>query len=317
MRILLVPLLLLPVSCRAQRPEDAVLAVYKQMERAEQAGDADAWVSLWSRAVAPDAEKMRPVLRPQPDLHYSASRVYVQGDRAALLGSWGPEKFLTMIFIREDGRWKIKERGFRNTAPDPAMVYGMLPPENGAFMHAGSPWPSVALALNGGEATKRGWQMRTVHDDSFLYIRLESADPLPAPGSEVSAEAVARIDSGVHAGWPVMRINVSGPTQGEYVMNAGAHIADKATFDESGKANSHFHFVLYSMKVEKNGWEICSGGAGVLHLDPLISVADRFFDIRIPLRALGIAEPSQARIVVGDATWPKSLTVSVEAKAYH
>src|SRR5579864_6027119 len=106
MRILLA--LALSVICCAQRPEDEVLAVYKQMERAEQTGDPDNWVSLWSRESSPDAEKMRPFLRPRPEVHYVASRVYVQGDRAALLGSFGPENFLTIIFVREGGRWKIK-----------------------------------------------------------------------------------------------------------------------------------------------------------------------------------------------------------------
>lgn len=313
MRILLA--LALSVICCAQRPEDDVLAVYKQMERAEQTGDADNWVSLWSRESSPNAEKMRPFLRPRPEIHYVASRVYVQGDRAALLGSFGPENFLTIIFVREDGRWKIKAQGFRNTAPDPGMVYAMLPPADGAFVRAGSPWPSVAPALNEGEEKKLGWQMRTIHDE-FLYIRLESADRLPAPGSEVSAEAVARIDTGVHARWPVMRINVAGASQGEYLMNAGANIGDQATFDESGKANSHFHFVLYSLRLEKNGREIFSAGAG-LQVDPMTSVSDRFFEIRIPLRALGIVDLNRARIVVGNATWPRSTTASVEAKAYH
>jgi len=35
-------------ACSAQRPEDAVISVLKQMEKAEQTGDGEAWFALWS-----------------------------------------------------------------------------------------------------------------------------------------------------------------------------------------------------------------------------------------------------------------------------
>jgi hypothetical protein len=82
----LVCFLICSVVCRAQRPEDQVLAVYSQMERAEQSGDANTWVGLWSRESASNAEKMRPYVRPRPDAHYTSSKVFVQGDQAVLLG---------------------------------------------------------------------------------------------------------------------------------------------------------------------------------------------------------------------------------------
>ena len=89
MRIL-VCFLICAIGCRAQRPEDQVLAVYRQMEKAEQSGDANAWVGLWSRESAANAEKMRPYLRARPDAHYTSSRTFVQGDEAALLGLLEP-----------------------------------------------------------------------------------------------------------------------------------------------------------------------------------------------------------------------------------
>src|SRR5271155_895196 len=95
----LVCFLICAVGCRAQRPEDQVLAVYKQMEKALQSGDANTFVGLWSRESASDAENMRPYLRPRPDLHYTSSRVFVQGDQAVLLGQYGKDEFVSMRFV--------------------------------------------------------------------------------------------------------------------------------------------------------------------------------------------------------------------------
>ena len=94
MRIL-VCFLICTIGCRAQRPEDQVLAVYRQMEKAAQSGDANTWIGLWSRESASEAEKMRPLIRPQPDLHYTSSRIFVQGDEAVLLGQYGHGKVTT------------------------------------------------------------------------------------------------------------------------------------------------------------------------------------------------------------------------------
>jgi hypothetical protein len=47
------------IRCQAQRPEDEVLAAYRQLEKAEQSGDANTWIGLWSRESASNAEKMR------------------------------------------------------------------------------------------------------------------------------------------------------------------------------------------------------------------------------------------------------------------
>ena len=84
----LVCFLICTIGCRAQRPEDQVLAVYRQMEKAVQSGDANTLVGLWSRESASNAEKMRPYIRPRPDVHYTSSKVFVQGDEAVLLGQY-------------------------------------------------------------------------------------------------------------------------------------------------------------------------------------------------------------------------------------
>ena len=80
------------------------------MEKADQRGDANTWIGLWSRASASEAEKMRFRVHPRPDLHYTSSKVFVQGDEAVLLGQYGKDEFLSMRFVKEDGRWKIKDQ---------------------------------------------------------------------------------------------------------------------------------------------------------------------------------------------------------------
>ena len=81
-------LLVCAIACRAQRPEDQVLAVYKQLEKAVQTGDADhSFVGLWSREKTAEAEKMRAMLHPQPEARYTASRVFVQGDGRCYSGN--------------------------------------------------------------------------------------------------------------------------------------------------------------------------------------------------------------------------------------
>jgi len=150
----------------------------------------------------------------------------VQGDEAVLLGQYAQEAFLSMRFVKEDGRWKIKDFVSSNKAYPADSVYAMIPPGAGAFERAGAPWQNVAPAFDEADAAKQGWQVRAVYDESFLYIRIESSTPIPAPGSQAEKPP---------GGWPAMKVGVSGV--GEFVLHANANIGDQATFDKSGRAN--------------------------------------------------------------------------------
>lgn len=296
--------LICTMGCQAQRPEDQVLAVYSQMEKAEQSGDANAFVGLWSRESASEAEKMRPYLRARPDAHYTSSKVLVQGDEAVLLGQIGKGQFVSMRLVKEDGRWKIKDQVFGDKAYQADSVYAMIPPAAGAFERAGAPWQSVAPALGTADAAKRGWQVRAAYDESFLYVRIESSTPLPAPGSQADKPP---------SGWPVMKVGVSGV--GEFVLHANANIGDQATFDEGGRANSHRHFVSYWLMLERAGQMIFQATAG-LDPDPLVQAGGHFFDVRVPLRTMGVTDARPAKITIADAQWPKSAIFSMEAQQY-
>jgi hypothetical protein len=287
----LVCLLLCMIGCGAGRSDDQVIAAFRQMEKAEQTGDVNAWVGLWSRESKPDA-------------HYTMSKVFVQGDEAALLGQSGKEQFLAMRFVREDGRWKIKDMVSGNVAFHADSVYAMVPPTGGAFERAGAPWQNVAKAFDAAEAAKQGWQVRAAYDESFLYVRIETAASLPAPGSTVETPP---------SGWPVMKVGVSGV--GEFVLHAGANIGDQPTFDEHGRANSHRHFVAYGLMLERGDETIFNTSAD-LHPSPLVQAGEHFFDVRVPLRTMGIADASHTKITVGDAQWPKTAIFSVEAQQF-
>jgi hypothetical protein len=127
---------------------------------------------------------------------------------------------------------------------------------------------------------------------------------MPAPGSQAEKPPM---------GWPVMKVGVSGV--GEFVLHATANIGDQATFDESGRANSHRHYVAYWLVLERTGQTIFQAWAD-LHPNPLVQAADHFLDVRVPLRTLGVADARSAKITIGDAQWPKSAIFSLEVQPY-
>jgi hypothetical protein len=228
----------------------------------------------------------------------------VQGDNAALLGQYGHDGFLSIRFVKEDGRWKINDFAFSDKAYPPESVYAMVPPVPGAFERAGAPWQNVAPALDNANAAKQGWQVRATYDESFLYIRIESSTPIPAPGSQAEKPPM---------GWPVMKVGVSGV--GEFVLHATANIGDQATFDESGHANGHQHYVAYWLMLERADQMIFQAWAG-LHPDPLVQAGGNFFEVRVPLRTMSIADATHTKIVIADAQWPKSAIFSLEVQPY-
>ena len=300
----LVCLFICAIGCQAQSPEDQVLAVYKQMERAIQSGDANSFVGLWSRKSTSQGEKIGSMLHPQPDVHYTSSKVFVQGDEAELLGQYAKDGFLSMRFVREDGRWKIKDFAFSDTAYPADSVYAMLPPPAGTFERAGEPWQNVARAFDQANAATHGFQVRATYDESFLYIRIESSTPMPPPGTKAEKPPM---------GWPVMKVNVSG--DGEFVVHATANIGDQATFDKSGRANSHRPYVAYWLLLERANKMIFQAWAG-LDPNPLIQAGDHSFEVRVPLRTMGIADARPTKITIGDAQWPRSAIFSLEAQPY-
>jgi hypothetical protein len=154
------------------------------------------------------------------------------------------------------------------------------------------------------QAARLGWQMQAVFDESYLYLRIESGSPLPAPGSTIGIPP---------GGWPVLKIDTS--EAGEFVLYDAVNIGDQATFDQHGKANSHRPFAAYSIRLEHKDHEVFSASAD-LHPSPLLEVAGRDYEVRIPLRTMGILDSRATRITIGDAQWPKSAVLSFAAQKY-
>jgi hypothetical protein len=307
MRVLAILLLTL-TTCAAQSEQSEVEAVLKRMERAEQTGDFNAWVGLWTKDKAGELEKMRPYARARPEVQYRATKTFVHGDEAVLLvqgaGQGASNSFATMTLRRQGGQWKLQDQMWRDTAPDANSVYAFVLPDPGAFARAGSRWDQVAPAMDPAQAARFGWQTKAVFDESYLYIRIESSAELPAPGSTIDKPP---------GGWPVLKIGTS--DAGEFVLYDAVNVGDQATFDERGKANSHRPFAAYSIRLERGGHEVFTASSD-LHPSPLLDVAGRDYDIRIPLGTMGITDSRATRMTIGDAQWPKSAVVSIAVQRY-
>ncbi len=303
MRVLAILLLTLSVGF-AQSDQSKVEAVVKQLEHAEQTGDFNTWAGLWTREKSADVEKMRPYARARPEVQYRTTKSFVRGDEAVLLVESSQNSFATMTLRREGGQWKIQDQLWRDTAADPNSVYALVVPEPGAFERAGSRWDQVAPAMDPTKAALQRWQMKAVFDESYLYIRIESSAELPAPGSTIGTPP---------GGWPVLKIDTS--DAGEFVLYDAVNVGDQATFDAGGRANSHRPFAAYLIRLERNGHEVFSASSD-LHPSPLVKVAGRDYDIRIPLGTMGIMDSRATRMTVGDAQWPKSAVVSIAVQRY-
>lgn len=206
---------------------------------------------------------------------------------------------MSVRFVYETGSWKILDAQWSNTTIDPASLYALIPPGDGAFARAGSPWDRVEAA----QGTKK-WKLRAVSDESYLYLRIEASAVLPAPNTEV-AGTFPNLSTGVPRDWPKMKIRTA---KGEFTMDAFDGVGDKATFDAAGKANSHRHFVAYSMMLWRGDHVVVNTSE-----EPLIAIRDRFIDLRIPLKTLGVE--ARARIAIADANLPASF-VTYQGKPF-
>src|SRR5271155_4331411 len=279
---------LLP-GCRAQSPDTAVLELVKQMERAMQSGDRQAWAALHD---APTREKLAGgrdfPMRPRPTARVQATKILVQGDKAAVIvatsdpGNPQTNGHLSLRLGREGSAWKIAEEMGNDPAPDPDSIYALLPPENGAFSRAGSRWEGIARAVGNTKyftAEQLRWKLQGVFDESFLYVRIESGGVLPAANSEVQGE-FPNLRLGFEWDWPTMKIRVTGAKSSEFTFDASPSIGDQATFDKQGKANSHRHYIAYLLNLRRGDNYVFHATAG-LDPSPLIEVHDRFVDLKI------------------------------------
>ena len=321
----LVTLLILLPACKAQGPDAAVLELVKQMERALQTGDSQAWGALFdaaTRAKTPGGDLPR---RPRPTARVQATKILVQGDKAAVIvvtsdvtsDRANPQTngYLSLRLVREGSAWKIAEEMGNNPAPDPDSIYALLPPENGAFSRAGSRWVGIARAAGNTKyftAEQLRWKLQGVFDESFLYVRTESGGVLPAANSDVPGE-FPNLKLGFQWDWPTMKIRVAGAKNSEFTFDASPSIGDQATFDKQGKANSHRHYIAYLLNLRGRGDNYVFHATAGLDPSPLIEVHDRIVDLKIPLKTMGL-DGAGVKLEILDANSPgKILPYAVAA----
>jgi hypothetical protein len=302
--------------------EDALKAVYKSIETAVRNGDGQLWLRLQSKNTLdemPEQAKQN-ILQGgyrDPSIRYEPIVVRVQSNDAILIGRFirtsqpgASYTYESVRFAREGGEWKITAEASSNTPLDPNSIWALLPPEDGAFARAQSPWPRIPYAgLNTKffNPSQLNWKMQATVDESFLYVRFEAASALPAPGLEIHKSGNSPLpETGAPPGppWMVVTLGEGGPTPKSMEFQTGVQVETRSTFDKAGKANSYRYFVSYSLSAwqpthaVQAGNQIFNRSTTDSDSFSLIFVHDRFLDVRIPLKAVGwsAARPPAIRI---------------------
>lgn len=283
----------------ARVAEQAALSSYRRMEEADRKGDGQLWLALRDRATQGAMSEsfkatIRKVARSRPSVQYQPLATRVSANRGVILGKvTDPDaktvQYDAVLFVLEDGEWKVAREQWSEKPFDPFVLYGMLEPPEGAFTRDGAPWKSIAYAThNGGVVRKEDviWNVQATLDESFLYVRFEAAVPLPAAGSKVRAEIGKTGRTGGPPVPPPMRIKCSGTK--EYLISVSSLVSTAPAVDAKGRAVGNRYSAGYTLFV-KNGVdeEVFESSLGDGSPSFLLAVRDRFIDVKIPLAGLG------------------------------
>ena len=290
--------------------EQAVLAAYKRMEEADRKGDVSQWFAMRDRktleAMSPAVkDSIRKSGHPRPAVKYQVVTVRVGGDRAVLFGkvtdpSAAAAQHQSVLFVMEDGQWKVGREQWSETPFDHFVLYGMLPPAGGAFMHAGSPWKRVAYAQINTEVVGKKdvlWKVQAVSDDAYLYLRYEWIAEIPAPGSKVKPELADAGKTGGPPPPPSMEIKTGGASdQPDGPRDLTIAVSDVV----STRGNQSF--VGYSLYVKNAaGADVFEYSLGSDSAGRLLAVQDRFVEVRIPTAGLGLALVAKPKVQLEEA----------------
>ena len=307
-----------------QQPEDRVIATYRLLEKANRDGDGALLLSLQSREALAgmtnaQKEQLSKHFPADPGLRYVPLAVGASGSRGVVIGRLDGSvrnsvKYEAVKFVLEDGAWKVDVESMSESPLDPRSLYALLPPADGAFTRAGSPWAGIPYAASNTQFFKEGeldWKMKATQDESFLYIRFEANATLPAPGVEVHRDNTLPgkpVNSGAPSPPPVMMIKISEAAAGqttngpEFSFQVSDVIKTRASFDEKGKANSNRFFVIYSLSLRDP-----TGDATIFDSNTddmfshLVAVQDRFLDLKIPLKSLGLNGKTSVGVTLQEA----------------
>ena len=295
--------------------EQAVLSAYLRMEQADRKGDGPLWLALRDRAtLAAMNEALKDTIRKggrsRPSVHYEPMATRVSANRGVILGkvtdpAANTLQYDAVLFVVEDGEWKVAREEWNEKPFDPFVLYAMLEPSEGAFTRDGAPWKSIPYAThNVGVVRKEDviWNVQATLDKSFLYVRFEAALPLtlPAAGSKVRPEIAKTGRTGGPPPPPPMRIQCSGGSG--YAISVSSLVSTAPAFDAKGKSAGNHYTVGYTLSV-KNGAdeEVFQSSIGNGSSSFLLAVRDRFIDVRIPLAGLGAVAGDSPRIDLEEA----------------
>jgi hypothetical protein len=285
------------------RPADqAVLAAYRKMEEADRQGDGVLWLALRDRATLGamnDALKaaIRKGGHSRPSVQYEPLAARAAGDRSAILGKvtdreGGTVQYEAVLFVLEDSEWKVAREQWSEKPFDPFVLYAMLEPPDGTFVRDGSPWKLVPYASSNWDVVRKEdvvWKVQATFDESFLYLRYESTQPLPAAGSKLRPNVGKTGSTGGPPAPPAMQIKSSGASL--YIISVDSLVSTASAVDAKGKPAGERYSVVYTLSVKKSeGDEVFSATIGEGSRSLLLAVRDRFIDIRIPLGGLAGAK---------------------------
>lgn len=283
-------------SSRANSSRDAVAAVFRSLEKSEQAGDGKLYLSVQSKAKLDAAGKkiiqeFSKGFPPDPSVRYTLMGVRIRNDHAAVLGkitrstSPAPQYYLGKLVL-ENGSWKIAEDQLDQQPIGASALEAAMPPEDGSFSRSGSPWSKVQYAAINTKWFKPSeveWKLQATADESFVYVRFEARAPLPAPGTELPAKGTLKT---IPPSPNVMVIRTANGKNFDLLLSSNP--MTRATFDEAGRATSNRFFVQYSYTVKDAAGATRFSGSTRDTFAPLIAVHDQFLDLRLPLASLSV-----------------------------
>jgi hypothetical protein len=294
-----------------QRAQEEVMAAFNLIEKAVREGDGTVFLRLMSsRAQGGPGDVIRVGfhdLVPRPDVRLEPIAVCVRGDQAFVVARYEDPanrtaKSYLVRYAREDGGWKIADQTTSDAPAYRPSIYAFLPPEGGAFTHAGLPWGSIRSM-----SPNPSWKIQATRDEAFLYVRFEAKDKLPAPDAALPAED-ARLAKAVADGPPAMVVGITTPDDRQTMVRStfGFEVARTIGSRAAGGDLANVS-VAYSLVVRgEHDERLFDSRPGAFNR--LIEVRDRFVDVRIPLKSLGLHGRSAPEIEVREASTLSKLT---------
>jgi hypothetical protein len=292
--------------------EQSVAAVYKKMEEADRKGDAELWFSLRDKktidAMSPAVrDAIRKSGRARPKITYEPVSIRVRNGHAVLIGkisdpAASTTQYQSVVFVIENGGWKVSREQLSETPIDSFVLWGLLPPESGAFTRAGAPWKRVGYAAINTEVVGKKdvmWKMQGTMDESFVYLRYEWLAEIPQPGAKVKPELAASGKTGGPPPPPPMQIKIRGAGPG---FETGQHDFTVAVNDVVSTGGAGHSTVNYSMSVKNAaGEDVFEYSLGNDSAGRLLAVQDRYIDVRIPLGGLGVTDAATIKAQLEEA----------------